>query len=584
MSKPERRAKPPEIYGPNVDERIGRAARAIDRSIHAAMASRTGGLSPIALSEVWWDWAAHLATSPGRQLELAMSAGAKALNVASSALDPDIDLDDVRYRDPAWKAWPYRLMAATHKAQEDWWAEATTGLPGVSQKHENVAAFIARQMLDMMAPPNSILTNPEVQRETLREGGRNLLRGARHLREDAMLAATGQRPAGMEAFVVGETVAATPGKVVFRNHLIELIQYAPTTGTVRPEPILLVPAWIMKYYILDLSAQNSMVGWLVAQGFTVFCISWRNPGPSDRDLGMDNYLQDGVMSALDAVSKIVPDTKIHATGYCLGGTLLTIAAAAMGRDRDDRLATVSLLAAQADFTEPGELALFINDSQLAMLEDMMWKQGVLRAEQMAGTFQILKSNDLIWSRMIREYMLGQRGEPSDLMAWNADATRMPYRMHSEYLRRLFLDNDLAEGRFDVGGKPVSLTDIKGPIFAVGTERDHVVPWQSAYKIQRLTDADVTFVLASGGHNGGIVSEPGHPYRHYRIKTKHHRETYIDADGWAAQAQSQDGSWWEAWSRWLGSHSGDPVKPPKMGAAKAGLKPICDAPGEYVLQE
>lgn len=584
MSIAERIEKPAAASRPDINAKLGQAARAIDRSFHAAIARRTGGLSPIALSEVWWDWAAHLATSPGRQMELAMSAGTKALGVASAALDPAAELDDIRYQDRAWKTWPFNLLARTHKAQEDWWTEATTGLPGVSAAHEKVAEFIARQILDMMAPPNSILTNPEVQRETMREGGMNLLRGARHLREDAMLAATGKRPAGMEAFVVGKTVAATPGKVVFRNHLMELIQYAPSTDKVRPEPILIVPAWIMKYYILDLSAHNSMIGWLVAQGFTVFCISWRNPGPADRDLGLDDYLNMGVMSALDAVSTIVPGRKIHATGYCLGGTLLTIAAAAMGRDGDDRLASVSLLAAQADFTEPGELALFINDSQLAMLEDVMWKQGVLHAEQMVGTFQILKSNDLIWSRMIREYMLGKRGEPNDLMAWNADATRMPYRMHSEYLRRLFLDNDLAEGRFDVGGAPVSLTDIKGPIFAVGTERDHVVPWQSAYKIQRLTETEVAFVLASGGHNGGIVSEPGRVNRHYRIKITQVRAAYMDAKGWLASTEAKSGSWWVEWSAWLGERSGEPVKPPQMAAPRAGLKPICDAPGEYIMQQ
>ena len=560
------------------------AAANLDHLVHALAARRTGGLSPIALTQVWLDWAAHLATSPGRQMELAASAATKSATLAMDALQGNPDLDDIRYRDPAWQTWPFNLLAAAHKAQEAWWAEATTGLRGMSAAHERVSAFVARQMLDMTAPSNSILTNPEVQRETLRSAGENLVRGMQHMREDAMLAATGQRPSGMENHVVGKTLAATPGKVVFRNHLMELIQYAPTTGTVRPEPILLVPAWIMKFYILDLSAHNSLIAWLVGQGFTVFCISWRNPGPEDRDLGMDDYLDRGVMTALQMVGKIVPGQKVHAAGYCLGGTLLTIAAAAMGRVGDDRLASVSLLAAQADFTEAGELTLFINDSQLALLEDMMWKQGVLQAEQMAGTFQILKSNDLIWSRMVREYMLGQRGEPNDLMAWNADSTRMPYRMHSEYLRRLFLNNDLAEGRFIVGGKAVALADIKGPIFAVGTVRDHVAPWKSAYKIQRLTDTEVTFALASGGHNGGIVSEPGRAGRHFQLRTRRHGDGFVDADTWAETAERHEGSWWLAWGDWLAERSGTKVKPPSMGAAKAGLVPLCDAPGTYVKQE
>ena len=562
---------------------IHQVAANLDRLVHASVARRTGGLSPIAMGQVWWDWAAHLATSPGRQMELAVDAGLRAASLVNSALNRDLGVDDPRYRDPAWADWPFNLLAATHKAQEDWWALATTGLPGMSAAHERVAGFAARQILDMTAPSNSLLTNPEVQRETWATGGQNLIRGGQHMAEDAALAATGQRPAGMEGFVVGKTLAATPGKVVFRNHLMELIQYAPRTGTVHPEPILIVPAWIMKYYILDLSAENSLIAWLVGQGFTVFCISWRNPGPADRDLGMEDYLALGVMASLDTVRRIVPGQKVHAAGYCLGGTLLTIAAAAMGRDGDDRLASLSLLAAQADFTEAGELTLFINDSQLALLEDMMWKEGVLKGDQMAGTFQILKSNDLIWSRMVREYMLGQRGEPNDLMAWNADATRMPYRMHSEYLRRLFLDNDLAEGRFAVADRPVALSDIKGPIFAVGTERDHVAPWKSAYKIQRLTDTDVTFALASGGHNGGIISEPSHPHRHFRLHTTRHGEAYLDADAWAAQAARHDGSWWTAWGDWLAGRSGEKVEPPAMGATKSGLAPICDAPGSYVLQ-
>jgi len=447
----------------------------------------------------------------------------------------------------------------------------------VSRHHEQVVQFTGRQILDILSPSNCLWTNPDLLATTMREGGRNLLQGAANLAEDWQLAVAGKPPVGVERFRPGHEVAVTPGTVTWRNELIELIQYAPATEAVHPEPVLIVPAWIMKYYILDLSPHNSMIRYLVSQGHTVFAISWRNPDAEQSGLGFDEYRRLGVAAALDAIAEICPDQRVHGVGYCLGGTLLAVAAAAMARDRDDRLASMTLLAAQVDFTEAGELTLFIDESQVQFLEDIMWEQGYLDARQMAGAFQLLRSNDLIWSRILREYLLGERAGMTDLMAWNADSTRMPYRMHSEYLRGLFLRNDLARGRVEVGGRPVNLADIRVPIFAVGTKRDHVAPWRSVHKICVHPATDVTFVLTSGGHNAGIVSEPGHRGRHFRVQSKPRGAPYVDPDSWLATAESEDGSWWPTWQGWLADLSASPAEPPPTGPA------LCPAPGTYVLQ-
>ncbi|HEX7250555.1 MAG TPA: alpha/beta fold hydrolase, partial [Burkholderiales bacterium] len=546
-----------------------------------------GGLSTAAVALAFADWAMHLAAAPGKQTELLRKAERKWLRYANYLALAMRGADcphcieplpqDSRFAGEAWKQWPYNAIHQGFLLAQQWWWNATTGVRGVSPHHEDVVTFTMRQLLDIWSPSNFPWTNPEVMRAAWTQHGMNFWNGAANFADDWRRAALGEPPAGAEAFVPGEQVAVTPGKVVMRNRLAELIQYSPATAQVHPEPILIVPAWIMKYYILDLSPHNSLVKYLVGKGHTVFMLSWKNPVPADRNTTMDDYRRLGVMAALDAIGHIVPERKVHAAGYCLGGTLLAIAAAAMARESDERLATISLLAAQVDFEEAGELTLFIDDSQVSLLEDMMSAQGYLDTRQMAGAFQLLRSNDLIWSRRVREYLLGVRPPMTDLMAWNADATRMPYAMHSEYLRSLFLRNDLSAGRYEVEGRPVALADIGAPLFAVGTTRDHVAPWRSVYKAALYTDSDMTFLLTTGGHNAGIVSEPGRAGRHYQVMAKLHDEPYMDPDAWMAQAPRHEGSWWPEWQLWLARHSSAPLAPPAMG------KPLGDAPGEYVLQ-
>jgi polyhydroxyalkanoate synthase len=564
--------------------------RDLDRATAAALARMTGGLSPAALWLAYSDWAMHFGAAPGKQLELALDVWQDWARLFGKAMRPaaerrsETSLQDSRFRGDAWQQLPFRLWYENFLLTEQWWRKATHDVAGVSPHHEDVVSFAARQWLDMFSPSNLPWTNPEVAQETFRTGGQNLVAGFANWNEDRRRALAKQPLVGAETFEVGKNLATTPGKVIFRNHLMELIQYTPVTETVHPEPVLIVPAWIMKYYILDLSPHNSLIGYLVSQGFSVFCISWRNVTADDRDISLEDYRRLGVTAALDAVMSIVPGREVHTAGYCLGGTLLTLAAAAMAETGDHRLKTMTLLAAQTDFSEPGELDLFIDDSQVSFLESMMWKNGTLDATQMAGAFQMLNSNDLIWSRLIHDYLMGERTPMIDLMAWNADTTRMPYRMHSDYLRKLFLGNDLASGRYVVDGHAIAVQNIRVPIFAVGTERDHVAPWHSVYKIHYLSDTDVTFALTSGGHNAGIVSEPGHSHRHFRIAVKTATDPCLSADEWIAATPVREGSWWPAWAEWLARHSTSPqISPPAVGSGTAADAPLTDAPGTYVLQ-
>jgi polyhydroxyalkanoate synthase len=567
--------------------------RDFDREFRAQLAKMTSGLAPTSFTTAWADWVMHLALSPAKQMELQQQLLERAQDTWSFALRalagqpvaPSEGLEgqaDRRFAAPDWNQFPFNVYARAYQNSAALMNHAVHDVDGVTDYHAQLMEFAVRMLLDASSPANYLASNPEVLALTQAEQGQNLARGLQHMVEDVQSTLNGAAPAGTEDFEVGKVLAVTPGKVVFRNELIELIQYAPTTKTVHAEPLLIVPAWIMKYYILDLSPRNSMVKYLVDQGHTVFMMSWKNPDAADRDIGMDDYLEQGFKAALDAVSAIVPGRKVHAVGYCIGGTLLSIGAAALARDRDERLASMTLFAAQTDFSEPGELAFFINPSQLAMLEATMHKKGVLESRQMGGAFAMLRAQDLVWQPAVENYLKGKRQPMMDLMAWNADGTRMPWRMHSEYLYRLYLDNELATNRFPVGGQLVRLSDIRVPMFVVGTEADHVAPWKSVYKVDNLVRSDdFTFLLTAAGHNAGIVCGPVNPKRHYRIKTRRLADPHLAPDDWVQAASRHEGSWWPAWRQWLASHSAGQVKPPVLGAPRKGYDVLEDAPGQYV---
>jgi polyhydroxyalkanoate synthase len=565
----------------------------LDRSVMASMARVTGGVSPHAIADAWTDWWLHMARAPGRQLELVERAQQNALKLmdhagrtlsGSTVAAPFTPKGhDTRWEHPDWAKPPYSLWQQGFLAMQDWWDHATDDLRGLRHKSAERTGFMMRQLLDTVSPANFPALNPAIREATIQTMGRNLTEGAVHFTADMVHTLTQSRHPIPDEFALGKHLACTAGKVVFRNDLMELIQYSPQTDTVHPEPVLIVPAWIMKYYILDLSPQNSLVKYLVDQGFTVFVISWCNPTADQANLSLEDYRLSGIMAALDAVATIVPDRKIHANGYCLGGTMLAIAAATMARNGDDRLASVTLMAAQIDFVEAGELLLFLDESQVAFLEDMMWEQGYLDRPQMARTFAAIRSEDLIYSRAVRRYFLGVEDLPSDIGVWNNDTTRMPARMHAEYLRGIFLENRISAGRFAVEGRVIALKDIDAPIFVVATETDHIAPWRSVYKTQLFTDSDLTFVLTKGGHNGGILSEPGHAGRHYRIGHRPAGALYTDPDTWLAGQSPKPGSWWEDWSGWLAGLSSARSLPPQMGAADKGYPPLADAPGSYIHQ-
>ncbi|MDO9712404.1 PHA/PHB synthase family protein [Paracraurococcus lichenis] len=489
------------------------------------------------------------------------------------------DPRDRRFKDEAWRENEvFDFIKQSYLLSARFFQTVVSDVDGLDPKAAQKVDFYTRQFVDAMSPSNFLLTNPEVLRRTAETGGENLLKGLSHLLAD-LERGKGRlriRMTDDSKFRVGENIAVTPGKVVHQNDLMQLIQYSPTTATVLKRPLLILPPWINKFYILDLRPRNSFIRWAVDQGHTVFVVSWVNPDEQLAQKGFDDYMQEGIYDALSAIEKATGEREINAIGYCLGGTLLATTLAHMAAKRDTRIKSATYFVTMTDFEEAGELGVFIDEEQLHCLEEQMQKRGYLEGREMATTFNMLRANDLIWSFVVNNYLLGQEPFPFDLLYWNDDSTRMPARMHSFYLRRMYQQNDLIKpGAIELLGQKIDLRKIKVPSYLISTREDHIAPWKSTYRATQIYRGPVRFVLAASGHIAGVVNPPDSgKYSHWV-----NEQLPPDPEAWFEGATELAGSWWPDWHRWVTALEKSQVPARLPGYGK--LKPIEDAPGSYV---
>ena len=489
------------------------------------------------------------------------------------------DPRDKRFSDPEWSTNQFfDFLKQAYLLTAQWADRLVSDAQGLDPHTKLKAEFYMRQIANAIAPTNFVLTNPELLRETLASNAQNLVRGMQMLAED-IAAGGGElklRQSDPSKFEVGRNLALTAGKVVFENELIQLIQYAPTTAKVLKPPVLIVPPWINKFYILDLTPEKSFIKWCVDRGLTVFVISWVNPDARLAKKTFEDYVREGPLAALEAIKRATGESKVHAVGYCVGGTLLAVTLALMAAERDRRILSATFFASQVDFTYAGDLKVFVDEEQVGALERRMAERGYLDAKEMANTFNMLRSNDLIWPYVINNYFKGKAPLPFDLLYWNSDATRMPAANHSFYLRNCYLDNTLAKGKMALGGRPLELKSIKVPVYNLATREDHIAPAKSVLFGSTFFGGPVTFVLAGSGHIAGVVNPP--QLSKYQFWTGG-KPRKAGLEQWLAKAKEHPGSWWPHWLAWLKAHDPRQVKPRRPGGGK--LKPIEDAPGSYV---
>jgi polyhydroxyalkanoate synthase len=528
-------------------------------------------------------------SDPQRALELQSSLGKAYLDLWANAVkrmsgeqvDPIAAPDprDKRFADPEWSTNQfYDFLKQAYLLTVQWANHLVKDAEGLDPHTRQKADFYTRQIANAIAPSNFVLTNPEIMRETVTSNAENLVRGMHMLAED-IEAGHGNlriRQSDSRKFEVGRNLALTPGKVIFENELMQLIQYAPSTPTVLARPLLIVPPWINKFYILDLTPEKSFVKWCVDQGLTVFVVSWVNPDARLAKKSFEDYMRDGPLAALDVVEKATGERAVNAIGYCVGGTLLAATLAHMADNRDERIASATFFAAQVDFTHAGDLMVFVDEEQIAAREREMSERGYLEGKKMANAFNLLRSNDLIWPYVISNYLKGKEPAPFDLLYWNSDATRMPAANHSFYLRNCYLENRLSKGDMVIGGKRLDLKSVKVPIYNLATREDHIAPAKSVLLGSKFFGGPVRFVLAGSGHIAGVVNPPDKMKYQYWTGPK---PTSANLDRWLGKAKEHAGSWWPDWLAWVKKQDASEV--PAREAGGGVLKPIEDAPGSYV---
>jgi polyhydroxyalkanoate synthase len=490
------------------------------------------------------------------------------------------DPTDRRFKDPEWSSNPmFDFIKQAYLITTRWAEDVVAHTEGVDDHTRHKAEFYLRQVASALAPTNFVATNPELIRETLKSNGENLVRGMKMLAEDieAGKGTLKLRQSDSSKFEVGVNLATTPGKVVFRNELFELIQYTPTTETVYKRPLLIVPPWINKFYILDLNPEKSFIRWAVAQGLTVFVISWVNPDERLALKSFTDYMQEGVRTALDKIEDITGEDNVTAIGYCVGGTLLSVTLAYMAAIGDKRISSATLFTTQVDFTYAGDLKVFADEEQIRSIEDKMVERGYLEGSSMASAFNMLRPNDLIWPYVVNVYLKGQNPFPFDLLFWNSDSTRMPAANHSFYLRSCYLENRLSKGEMEIGGEKLDLSKVKIPIFNLAAREDHIAPAKSVFLGSRFFGGPVDYVLAGSGHIAGVVNPADKPKYQYWTGGK----PIGSLDKWISEAEEHPGSWWPYWIEWIAEQAPAKVKARKPGGKR---EPLADAPGTYVLMK